>query len=139
MRSPCAAECVARKLVEQKDQCQRTVRRGLPPVELAAGGHLVGAKKGLAKATIERRVLGKPKRGAGFLPDCDYLLGARRFCLPGAFRKIPAGIKFLLNKTLAADGCSRGGHIVHRHISLQTRTRIAFPQHETLRELARRL
>jgi hypothetical protein len=60
----------------------------------------------------------------------------------GAFWKIPAGIKFLLDKALAADGYSRagGGRIIGRHIGLQTRAmeRTAFPN-ENLGALSWRL
>ena len=73
----CAAKGVARELVEQDDQRERTLRSGLPSREFTARGGLVIPQEALAKARVELRVLGEPQRGTRFAPERDDFLRLR--------------------------------------------------------------
>ena len=79
-----AAKGIARELVEQNHECERAGGRRVPAVELAARGRLVQWQEALAKAPIERVVLGEPERGTRTLPernDFPRLSGRYRFAV----------------------------------------------------------
>ena len=71
-------EHVARKLVEQDQQRERTLRALLPFGVLGGGGDLVEAEKMPADFVIERGVLFKPALGADVAPERDHVGGFGR-------------------------------------------------------------
>ena len=67
-----AAEAVARKLVEQKNQSQSAFGRLVPCVEIASRRGLVQRQAVVSKPLIENVVLGKPAVGTGIAPECNH-------------------------------------------------------------------
>jgi hypothetical protein len=71
---PRAPEHVARQLVEDEDDCQRTVGGKLPFVEIAAGSRLVGRHETVPAGLVEAFVLGEPPIRSRLAPEGDDLI-----------------------------------------------------------------
>ena len=74
---PRAPEHIARKLVQQDEQGQRTVRRLCPSVQLATGGGEMRVPETAPETGVEGVILGEPFAWAGLFPEGDD--GGRRY------------------------------------------------------------
>src|SRR5215831_16624122 len=76
-----AAEHVARKLIEQDQQCESTFGAVLPAGQLAGRSGLIGVEEPLLDRLVEGLVLGEPAVRSGITPERHDFSCARDHCV----------------------------------------------------------